>query len=219
MAVFCDFDGTFAVQDVGATLARRHAGDRRPALWARLERGELSAWEYNLELLDGLELPEEKLEDFLRSVELSPGADVLVRWCESEGVPFRVLSDGFDYNLDRLQEIHEVRFPYEANHLRYDDGAWRIEAGFPNPDCACGTGTCKRGRIETFRREHPGVRIVHIGNGRVSDLCAALSSDVVFAKDSLAEELAERGIPYEPFETLRDTLPTLERLLASQPTS
>jgi 2-hydroxy-3-keto-5-methylthiopentenyl-1-phosphate phosphatase len=193
MAVFCDFDGTFAVQDVGATLARRHAGDRRPALWARLERGELSAWEYNLELLDGLELPEEKLEDFLRSVELSPGADVLVRWCESEG------------------------FPYEANRLRYDDGAWRIEAGFPNPDCACGTGTCKRGRIETFRREHPGVRIVHIGNGRVSDLCAALSSDVVFAKDSLAEELAERGTPYEPFETLRDTLPTLERLLAEHP--
>jgi alpha-galactosidase len=219
MAVFCDFDGTFAVQDVGATLARRHAGDRRPALWARLERGELSAWEYNLELLDGLELPESKLEDFLRSVELSPGADELVRWCESQGVPFRVLSDGFDYNLDRLQEIHQVRFPYEANRLRYEGGSWRIEAGFPNPSCSCGTGTCKRGRIETFRREHPDASVVHIGNGRVSDLCAALASDVVLAKDSLAEELAERQIPFEPFDTLRDALLVLEQLLAGQSAS
>jgi alpha-galactosidase len=219
LAVFCDFDGTFAVQDVGATLARRHAGDRRPALWARLERGELSAWEYNLELLDGLELPKAVLEDFLRSVELSPGADELVRWCESQGVPFRVLSDGFDYNLDRLQEIHQIRFEYEANRLRYEGGSWRIEAGFPNPSCSCGTGTCKRGRIETFRREHPGASVVHIGNGRVSDLCAALASDVVFAKDTLADELVDRGVPFEPFDTLRDALPVLERLLAGPSTS
>jgi alpha-galactosidase len=219
LAVFCDFDGTFAVQDVGATLARRHAADRRPALWARLERGELSAWEYNLELLDGLELPEAKLEDFLRSVELSPGADELVSWCESQGVPFRVLSDGFDYNLDRLQEIHHIRFRYEANRLRYEGGAWRIEAGFPNPGCSCGTGTCKRGRIESFRREHPEARVVHIGNGRVSDLCAALASDVVFAKDTLAEELAERQLPFEPFDTLRDALPALERLLEGRSAS
>ena len=219
LAVFCDFDGTFAVQDVGATLARRHAGDRRPALWARLERGELSAWEYNLELLDGLELPKAVLEDFLRSVELSPGADELVRWCESHGVPFRVLSDGFDYNLDRLQEIHQIRFEYEANRLRYEGGSWRIEAGFPNPSCSCGTGTCKRGRIETFRREHPGASVVHIGNGRVSDLCAALASDVVFAKDTLADELVDRGVPFEPFDTLRDVLPVLERLLAASSTS
>ena len=215
--IFCDFDGTFAVQDVGATLARRHAGDRRPALWARLERGELSAWEYNLELLDGLELPEAKLEDFLRSVELSPGAAELVAWCRERGVPFRVLSDGFDYNLDRLQELHGIRFAYDANRLRYEAGAWRIEAGHPNPDCSCGTGTCKRGRIESFRLEHPAACVVHVGNGRVSDLCAALVADVVFAKDSLAEELAARELAFEPFETLRDTLPVLERLLAELP--
>jgi 2,3-diketo-5-methylthio-1-phosphopentane phosphatase len=214
LAVFCDFDGTFAIQDVGATLARRHRGDRRPALWARLERGELTAWGYNLELLDGLPLPEAELEAFLRSVELSPGARELVAWCETWGVPFRVLSDGFDYNLERLQVLNGVRFAYEANRLRYEAGAWRIEAAHPNPACDCGTGTCKRGRIEAFRLEHPKARIVHIGNGRVSDLCAALAADVVLAKDSLAEELRGRGVPYEPFATLLDVLPVLERLLA-----
>jgi 2-hydroxy-3-keto-5-methylthiopentenyl-1-phosphate phosphatase len=214
LAVFCDFDGTFSVQDVGATLAKRHAGDRRPAVWARYERGEITAWQYNLEILDGLPLPEADLEAFLLTIELDPGAGELIAWSRKHAVPFRVLSDGFDYNLNRLQVLHGVRFAYAANHLRYEDQRWRIAAAYPNAACGCGTGTCKRGRIEAFRVEHPGATLVHIGNGRVSDLCGALAADVVFAKDTLAVELAERGMPYEAFETLFDVIPRLERLLA-----
>ncbi len=213
LAVFCDFDGTFAVQDVGATLAQRHAGDRRPALWARYLRGELTAWEYNIELLDGLALREEELDAFLHTVEFAPGAGALVAWCEHRGVPFRILSDGFGYNLDRLQQIHGVRFDYDANALRYEDGRWRIEPGYPNAECRCGTGTCKAGRIDAFRAAHPKRVLVHIGNGRVSDLCGALAADVVFAKDTLAEELAGRGIRFEDFSTLHDVIAGLERLV------
>ena len=210
LVVFCDYDGTFAVQDVGSTLARRHAAARRAELWPRLERGELTPWEYNLELLDGLRLPEAELEAFLRTVELDPGARDLVTFCEARGIPFRVLSDGFDRNLDRLQELHGVRFAYDANHLHYEHGAWRIAAGFPSDGrCDCGTGVCKAGRIEHFRRRHPGVPVVHIGNGRVSDRCAAVAADVVFAKDTLAEELDARGIAYERFTTLHDVVARL----------
>jgi 2,3-diketo-5-methylthio-1-phosphopentane phosphatase len=214
LGVFCDFDGTFSVQDVGATLAKIHAGDRRPAVWARYERGEITAWEYNLEILDRLPLPEAELEAFLRSIQLDPGADQLIAWCRKHEVPFRVLSDGFDYNLNRLQALHGVSFAYDANHLRYQDGRWRIASGHPNSACTCGTGTCKRGRIEAFRADHPGATLVHIGNGRVSDLCGALAADVAFAKDSLAVELEGRGAAYERFETLCDVIPHLERLLA-----
>lgn len=211
LAVFCDFDGTFAVQDVGSTLARRYATARRIELWDRLMRGELGAWEYNLALLDGLELPEQELDAFLRTVDLDPGAPALVDWCKRHDAPFRVLSDGFDRNLDRLQELHGIKFDYDANHLTYEDGRWRIQAAYPNPDCSCGTGTCKRARIEGFRAVHPGVRTVHIGNGRVSDLCGAQAADEVFAKDSLAEALSERGIAFEPFDTLHDVIVALER--------
>ncbi len=213
MAVFCDFDGTFSVQDVGATLAQRVAGDRRPAAWARFERGEITAWEYNLEILDGLPLPESELQDFLRTIQLDPGARDLVAWCESHGVPFRVLSDGFDYNLSRLQVLNDVRFHYEANRLRYENDCWRIEGAHPSPSCGCGTGTCKRGRIDEFRAEHPGVITVHIGNGRVSDTCGALAADVAFAKDSLAEELTRREVEFEAFDTLHDVVSRLQILL------
>jgi alpha-galactosidase len=213
LAIFCDFDGTFSVQDVGSTLAVRHAPDLRPVVWARYERGEITPWEYNMEVLDGLPLPLPELEAFLQTVELDPGARELVHWCEAKGVPFRVLSDGFDYNLNRLQVIHDLRFAYDANHLRYEDGRWRIEGAHPNPSCGCGTGTCKRGRIDAFRADHPGAKTVHIGNGRVSDTCGALAADVAFAKDSLALELQKRGVAYEPFETLRDVIPRLQQIL------
>jgi len=214
LAVFCDFDGTFAVQDVGSTLAKRHAGDRRPALWQRLVRGELNAWQYNMELLDGLRLPEAELDAFLRTVELDPGASALVRWCEERNVPFRVLSDGFDRNLDRIQQLTGVRFAYDANRLWYENGAWRIAASAPDATCSCGTGVCKRGRIRAFRSLHPGACIVHVGNGRVSDLCGALAADVAFAKDTLAEALALEGVAYERFATLHDVVAGLERLSA-----
>jgi alpha-galactosidase len=214
LAVFCDFDGTFSVQDVGATLAQRLAGSRRPAAWARYERGEITAWEYHMEILDGLPLPATELDAFLSTIELDPGARDLLAWCEAAGVPFRVLSDGFDWNLNRLQVLHGVRFAYDANHLRYEHGRWRIRAGFPNDACGCGTGTCKRGRISTFRERAPGATLIHIGNGRVSDLCGALAADVAFAKDTLAIELEGRGAPFERFRTLRDTIPRLEALLA-----
>jgi 2,3-diketo-5-methylthio-1-phosphopentane phosphatase len=212
LAVFCDYDGTFAVQDVGATLARRYASHRRAALWERLGRGELTAWQYNMELLDGLELPEEKLEAFLRTVDPDPGAHDLVAWCREHDVPFRILSDGFDRNLDRLQELHGIRFAYEANRLWYENGAWRLAAGHPDESCSCGTGTCKQGRIRAFRADHPSTTVVHVGNGRVSDLCASRGADVVFAKDTLAEELDRQGVAYEPFETLHDVVAGLQRL-------
>lgn len=210
-AVFCDFDGTFLEQDVGSTLARRYASDRRPAAWARYERGEITAWQYNQEILHGLPCPPEDLEAFLQSVTLDPGARDLVDWCAAHRVPFRVLSDGFDRNLDRLQERFDVRFDYECNRLWYEEGRWAIAAGFPNPQCPCGTGTCKRGRIEHYRRRNPDVPIAHIGNGRVSDLCGAQAADWVFAKDTLAPELEHRDVPFEPFDTLADVVAGLAR--------
>ena len=62
LAVFCDFDGTFSVEDVGASLAREHLAERRAALWKRLAAGELTPWSYNVELFEGFAFGESQLE-------------------------------------------------------------------------------------------------------------------------------------------------------------
>jgi 2,3-diketo-5-methylthio-1-phosphopentane phosphatase len=214
LAVFCDFDGTFARQDVGSTLAARYAADRRPAQWARYERGEITAWEYNLEILEGLPVGLDVLEEFLATVELDTGARSLLAWCEARSVPFRILSDGFDWNLDRLQALNGIRFAYTANHLRIEHGKWRIRAGAPDPTCSCGTGVCKGNILRALRAASPRTHLVHIGNGRVSDTCGALAADTAFAKDSLAEALENRGFPFIRFATLHDVIPHVAGILA-----
>ncbi len=212
LAVFCDMDGTLIDQDVGASLAVQYAGDLRPAAWARYEAGEIDAWEYNEEIIEGLPCSEDQLDAFLRTISLDPGATALMDWCAKRNVPFRVLSDGFDYNLDRLQELLGVRFEYDANKLWFENHTWRIARGLSDPSCFCGTGLCKAGRIDALRSERPDAVVVHVGNGRVSDLCGALAADVAFAKDSLAVEMARRGARYEPFDTLHDVVRGLEAL-------
>ena len=210
LAIFCDFDGTFSVQDVGSTLAQQLLPERRANLWERFDQGEFTAWTYVMALLDGLELPEKELYEFLETIDLDPGAEDLLTWCEAEGVPFRILSDGFDWNLERLQEINGVAFEYNANHLRYEGETWRLSPGRPNESCGCGTGSCKRGLIRAYREANPGVFCVHIGNGRVSDLCGALEADLAYAKDTLAPALEEQGHPFVAFETLHDVIAHLK---------
>ncbi|MBW2230316.1 MAG: alpha-galactosidase [Deltaproteobacteria bacterium] len=209
--VFCDFDGTFSVQDVGSTLVRARLPERRAELWQRYEDGEFDAWEYYVELFSGFDCPREEVDAFLGTIDLDPGASELVAWCAKQAVPLRILSDGFDYNLERLQAIYDIPFEYASNHLEFEGTQWRIEPGGRNPDCGCGTGCCKRAKIDAWRAAHPGAFCVHVGNGRVSDLCGALAADLVFAKDSLAPALSERGVHHHPFETLADVVAELER--------
>ena len=209
LAVFCDFDGTFSIQDVGGQVAQTHLAERRAELGVRYRNGELDAWQYAIELFDGFRFPAERLEELLCRIDLDPGARDLLAWCKSGGVPFQILSDGFDYNLDRLQEIHGVRFAHAANRLELEEGCWHLAPGGRNPDCACGTGLCKRAKIESFRSKEPATICIHIGNGRVSDLCGAEAADIVFAKDTLSEALLERGVHFYPFETLHDVIARL----------
>jgi 2-hydroxy-3-keto-5-methylthiopentenyl-1-phosphate phosphatase len=218
LIVFCDFDGTFSLQDVGSTIAKRHIPDRRKELWGRYESGELTAWQYTFELLDGLELPREELDAFLRTIELDPGSRGLLAWCREQGVPFRILSDGFNRNLEALQRMNRVEFFYYSNRLYYEGDRWCISPGYPNEACGCGTGTCKGTLISNYRVENPGAFCVHIGNGRVSDLCGAKASDLTFARrgetDTLGPAMEERGLPFEWFDTLADVQRALEALVA-----
>ena len=213
LAIFCDFDGTFSVQDVGSTLAQQRVPERRANLWDRFANGEFTAWTYVIALLDGLELPEKELYEFLETIDLDPGAKGILAWCKAEDVPFRILSDGFDWNLERLQAINEVSFEFNANHLNYEGDLWRLSPGAPNEACGCGTGSCKRGLISAYREANPGAYCVHIGNGRVSDLCGALEADLAFAKDTLAPALDEMGESYVAFDTLFEVIDVLLSLI------
>jgi 2-hydroxy-3-keto-5-methylthiopentenyl-1-phosphate phosphatase len=103
-----------------------------------------------------------------------------------------ILSSGFRELIEPVLAREGVSLDVHANRLdARPDGwraIWRDEA-----ECdACGEA-CKRGGLPN------GAPVVYVGDG-VSDRCAALAADRVFARDGLARYLEERGVAYEPFE-------------------
>jgi 2-hydroxy-3-keto-5-methylthiopentenyl-1-phosphate phosphatase len=103
-----------------------------------------------------------------------------------------ILSSGFCELIEPVLEREGVSLEVHANRLdpRADGwrAIWRDEAQCDQ----CGEA-CKRGGLPN------GAPVVYVGDG-VSDRCAALAADRVFARDGLARYLGERGVAYEPFE-------------------
>jgi len=165
------------------------------------------------ELFDGFDLPESERLAFLDAIEIDPGAPRLVELCREKGWHFEVLSDGFDVNIDHLRARFGVDFDYRSNHLEIGPAGWKLSPGGRPTDCACGTGTCKRRVIEAFREASPDAIVVHVGNGRVSDLCGALEADWAFAKDTLAPALDAAGRAHLRFADLHEVADDLERWL------
>jgi len=103
-----------------------------------------------------------------------------------------ILSSGFCELIEPVLEREGVSLEVHANRLdpRADGwrAIWRDEAQCDQ----CGEA-CKRGGLPN------GAPVVYVGDG-VSDRCAAVAADRVFARDGLARYLGERGVAYEPFE-------------------
>ena len=89
-----------------------------------------------------------------------------------------------------------------ANRIEADPTGWRSTFLEREACEVCGE-PCKRVALA-------GVApYVFVGDG-VSDRCASLAAERVFARSGLAQYLAASGVAYEPFETLHDVREALE---------
>jgi 2-hydroxy-3-keto-5-methylthiopentenyl-1-phosphate phosphatase len=106
-----------------------------------------------------------------------------------------VLSSSFRETIEPVLAREGVRAEVVANGVEAHPDGWVIRH-LSEAQCAeCGQ-QCKRGLL-------PAGPVTYVGDG-YSDRCAALSADRVFARDGLATYLAGLGVPFEPFDTLRD---------------
>jgi 2-hydroxy-3-keto-5-methylthiopentenyl-1-phosphate phosphatase len=115
-----------------------------------------------------------------------------------------ILSDGLDYYIEYLLAKRGLsHIPYRSNGIRFrEDGS--LEAVFPHIEHGCGLcGNCKRYHIDTLREY--GETVIYAGDG-YSDRFAIRSSDVVFARDDLAEYCTTHDrefIPFDDFYTIK----------------
>ena len=202
-SVFCDFDGTVAVKDVGNVLFQTFADTSCREWVARWIRGEISS-RTCLEAECALaRASREELERFARAQEMDPHFPSFVRTCRENDISIAILSDGLDFYIERmLTKYHLSDVPFFANRLVLDHG--KLKPEFPYYDEGCGQcGNCKV--FHLTRGKQDGEQVVYIGDG-YSDRWAAEKADVVFAKRDLLKYCREQGIACYEYADFGDVL-------------
>ena len=119
-----DMDSTLITEEVMDELAKRHGvGEQVVAITAEAMAGGIDfkeSFRRRAELLAGM--PESVLADVAKSVKLNTGAHRLLSALKHFGYKTAVLSGGFQYVGDVLQEELDIDYVY-ANQLKVHDGA------------------------------------------------------------------------------------------------
>src|SRR5579883_1879804 len=199
MRVVLDWDGTATERDT-LHLVNERFGD--PAVFAACEealsRGRATLHEVLRREFAAVRAPLDEVVAFLLAeARVRPGFHELV----AERAPL-VVSSGFHELIEPLLAREGVELELLANRVEAGPAGWRVRFRDETACPVCGE-PCKR-------RLLPPGPVVYVGDG-ISDRCAALAADRVFARDGLAAWLGERGVAYEPFGDLDDVRAALRR--------
>jgi 2,3-diketo-5-methylthio-1-phosphopentane phosphatase len=215
--VFLDFDGTITLRDATDAILEAFA-DRA---WLEIEEawvaGHIGSRECLAAQIALVTARQDQVDDVLNSIDVDPGLASLLDTCATERVPVHIISDGFDYCIERILQrpgLHLgarlMRSGIVSSSLRPYGMRWHAAFLQPLEPCAHGCATCKPAAMEHLNPTRAVT--VFVGDG-FSDRHAAKCANVVFAKDKLAAHCEQASIPYAPFSTLSTVASDLKRLL------
>jgi 2-hydroxy-3-keto-5-methylthiopentenyl-1-phosphate phosphatase len=218
-AVFLDFDGTITLRDATDAILDAFAD---PA-WVQIEEAWLSGQIGSRECLAAqmalVTATRDEVNRLLDEIGVDPDFTMLLDACAARAVPVHIVSDGFDYCIERIlgrQDLNLVSrltdLPIVSSTLQPDGRRWLATFRHPLEPCAHGCATCKPAAME--RLNATDALTVFVGDG-LSDRYAATSADVVFAKDKLATYCERASIPYAPFGTLAAVADGIDQLLGA----
>jgi 2,3-diketo-5-methylthio-1-phosphopentane phosphatase len=219
LAIFTDFDETITRINVTDAVLERFGDPSWRVIQDEWQEGKLSAREVLQEQMPLITVEPEELNAFLDSIEVDPFFPEFARFCRQKGHALYVLSDGFDYWIERILKrvlpasAYGGEFSFFACNLTLQSS--KVEISFPYfPEgCSHGCATCKPA---LFTRLKAGVpRTIVIGDG-ASDFLLSRKADWVFAKASLEQFCRSERIPHEPFEHFGDILQKIRRFQENQ---
>ncbi len=204
---FSDFDGTIAQVDVTDVILAEFAD---PA-WREVEDdwvdGRIGSRECLKRQMAMVEASAKELDALIDTVPLDPHFAEFHALIRERGIPFYVVSDGFDYAIRRVLRNCGVDGELlNGSHLFSSSMHVRgrgVEVDFPHwPEvCAHGCATCKPEVIRRVRGDNRPV--IFIGDG-LSDRFAVEEADVVFARDRLLAYCRQHHVACTAFETFAE---------------
>jgi 2-hydroxy-3-keto-5-methylthiopentenyl-1-phosphate phosphatase len=134
----------------------------------------------------------------------------LEKFCSINHFEIFVLSDGFDYYINKILKKEELgHLKVYSNKLSFNDNQM-LQPEFPFSDeASLASANCKWNHIINHSSEDDYT--VFIGDG-LSDNETVQYCDFVFAKDNLLRYCEMERITYFPFKTFSDVVQKLEEL-------
>ncbi len=209
--IFVDFDGTITTEDVGESIFREFGKkDKINDIIVNLLSDKISArksWELMCKAVDKID--KKTLDDFINKMEIDPTFKGFVDYCNSNNMELFVLSDGFDYYINKIfrrEKLEHLRA--FSNHMELKEN--KLIPSFPYLDSSCfSSANCKRNHIINNSSDEDYT--VFIGDGN-SDKYTCQFCDFIFAKDDLLKFCEVERITYFPYKNFSDVVVKLEQL-------
>jgi len=209
--VFCDFDGTITLQDVGNELFK--GVDNFEEMNNMFKNGELTIYEYWHKLC--YNLPKSttvaKIREQSKRFEIDAYFKSFVDFCKLNSIKLYIVSDGFDVYIEEILCTNNINLPLSSNKLIFTGKHLAPSFDNASESCKCYSANCKRNFV--LNKSDENTLKVYIGDG-YSDFCGAAHCDIIFAKKYLAAYCNENNIPHYPFKTFFDVKRILEKKLA-----
>jgi 2,3-diketo-5-methylthio-1-phosphopentane phosphatase len=217
LKIFSDFDGTISIYDTWIEMGEFFIKNK--ALWAEVikdfEDQKIGARECFLKectLVENFNLAE--FNRIIDKQALDPTFKEFADFCNNNGIPLTILSEGMDYYIERILKNHGIELPFYSNKLIIAPDERSIGLEFPYSDSDCAKcGTSKRNLLMNMAGEDE--ISVFIGDG-FSDACVVNYADIVFAKKSLASYCWKNNITYHEYQTFGDIKRKIEKFLTSK---
>jgi 2,3-diketo-5-methylthio-1-phosphopentane phosphatase len=213
--VFCDFDATITLYDVGDQFLTKFGRPEALTIWSQFGEGSMSAEDclrFACSTVEGAD--HQDAHELFRSQRLRAGFPQFVEFCETQQIPIRIASDGFSGYIRPILEHHDLELPFHANLIELtEEGSLAVSFQNGREGCfAC--ASCKCAHLIANSEDED--TIVYVGDG-YSDRCPVKIADVVFARDQLLRLCSEDGIPHHPFEDFFEVQAILKNYLTDRP--
>ena len=214
--LFLDFDGTISSRDAVDAILEKYADPRWLAFEADWRAGRIGSRDCLRAQMSLVRASSKQIDALLDEIGIDEELAALLQLCTARGIPFHIVSDGFDYCIRRILSAAGKKLAALlrggrvcAAHLESRGRVWHTEFPFFHQACGHGCATCKPAVMRLLNRTNAPA--IFVGDG-LSDRYAIKSADVVFAKDALAEYCNEQSLEYFPYQNLAHVAGYIDRL-------
>ncbi len=208
MIVFCDFDGTITVKDVGAEFFNNLMTEQRPDVLEDWFNGKINSKECLTIQCSYVKATKKEIDSLLDKLEIDKTFLNFYKELKKNNIKLIILSDGLDYYIRRVLKnynLDDIEI-YSNKLILYDNNKVKPQFPYYSPECS-NFANCKGMQIKKLKSNSK--ISVFIGDA-YSDRCAVESADVIFAKEDFYKYCREQKVTCFNFNNFDDILKVLK---------